>query len=168
MNQHYHRIKQQYHQSGYDHDPLFETILNAAGEIGLDQALACLERCVLEKRLAWLEEHLVTFERTDNPVLDGYRLFYERYLGVAVPADGEIAGRTGRSLVTRWWNTCPTLEACQKFGLDTREICRKVYHRPVQAFLAQLDPRLRFERNYEVLRPHAAYCEEMITLEDGT
>ena len=168
MDQYYHRIKHQYRQSSGDFSPLFETILSAAREIGLDQALAHLEQCVIEKRLAWLKNHLATFERTDNPVLDGYRLFYERYLGVSAPNDGEIVERTRRRLVTRWWNACPTLEVCQKLGLDTREICRKAYHRPVQAFLGQLDPRLRFERNYEALRPHAAYCEEIITLEEVT
>jgi hypothetical protein len=164
MVQHYQLIKQQYRQSTGDFTPLFETILAAAEEIGLDQALAYLEQCVIEKRLAWLEKYLATFERTDNPVLDGYRLFYERYLGVATPADGEIVEQTGQKLVTRWWNTCPALAICQKFGLDTREVCRKAYHRPVQVFLSQLDPRLRFERNYEALRPYEAYCEEIITL----
>lgn len=168
-DEYYHRIRAQYLQSGGDSGPLFETVLSAAEAIGLDQALACLEQCVIEKRLAWLAEPLPTFERTDNPVLDGYRLFYEMYLGVAVPADGEIVEQTGRRLVSRWWNNCPTLAACQKLGLDTRQICRKAYHRPVQLFLNQLDPRLRFERNYEALRPHTAYCEEIITLvEEGT
>ncbi len=68
--------------------------------------------------------------------------------------------------MSRWWNACPTLDICQKLGLDAREICRKACHQPVQVFLSQLDPRLRFERNYEALRPHAAYCEDIITLVD--
>jgi hypothetical protein len=76
-----------------------------------------------------------------------------------------VVEATHSKLVTRWWNACPTLAACQKLGLDTREVCRKAYHRPVQVFLAKIDPRLRFDRNYAVLRPHAPYCEEIITLE---
>ena len=78
----------------------------------------------------------------------------------------EIVEQVDRKMVTRWWNHCPTLETCQKLGLDTREICRKAYHKPVQAFLSKIDPRLRFDRNYEALRPHTAYCEEIITLEE--
>jgi hypothetical protein len=42
----------------------------------------------------------------------------------------------------------------------------KSYHKPVQAFLSKIDPRLRFDRNYEALRPHTVYCEEIITLEE--
>ena len=126
--------------------------------------LAYLERCVIEKRLAWLNRNLEEFDQTGDPVFDGYRLFYEIYLGVSAPADGEIVEQTDKKLVMRWWNHCPTLEACQALGLDTREICRKAYHQPVQTMLTQLDPRLTFERDYNALRPHAPYCEEIIAL----
>ena len=144
---------------------LFQTILAIAGEISVDKALAYLEQCVIEKRLAWLDKNLENFERTGRPVLDGYWLFYEGYLGISVPEDGEIVEQTERKLVTRWWNHCPTLEVCQQLGLDTREICQKAYHKPVQEFLARINPKLRFDRNYEALRPQTAYCEEIITLE---
>lgn len=164
MEEYYQRIKQQYENSRGDSTELFQTILSVAGEIGLDNALAFLEQCVIEKRLSWLDKNLESLDKMANPVLDGYRLFYESYLGISAPEDGEIVEQTERKIVTRWWNHCPTLEACQKLGLDTREICRKVYHKPVQVFLSKIDPRLRFERNYDALRPHTAYCEEIITL----
>jgi hypothetical protein len=167
MKNHYQLIKHHYQNTTGDATELFQTILSLAGEIGLDKALAYLERCVVEKRLAWLDKNLENFERTGHPVLDGYRLFYEIYLGVSAPAEGEIVEQTDRKMVTRWWNHCPTLDVCQQFGLDTREICRKVYHRPVQEFLAKINPKLKFDRNYEALRPHTAYCEEIITLEEG-
>jgi hypothetical protein len=165
MEAHFQRIKQLYENRTGDTTELFQTIMAIAGEVGLDQALAYLEQCVIEKRLAWLDKHLADFERTDDPVLDGYRLFYEVYLGVSAPDEGEIVAQTGQKMVTRWWNHCPTLEACQELGLDTREICRKVYHQPVQVFLSKVDSRLKFDRNYEALRPQAPYCEEIITLE---
>jgi hypothetical protein len=166
MNETYgRRIRQKYTSSGGDLTDLFQTILSIASHIGLDEAWACLERCVIEKRLAWLEGHLATLGRSGDPLADGYRLFYESYLGVSVGKDGAVVEATESKLVTRWWNECPTLAACQKLGLDTREVCRKAYHRPVQVFLARIDPRLRFDRNYAVLRPHAPYCEEIITLE---
>jgi len=160
------QIRQQYQNSSGEATSLFQTILAVARHIGLDEALSILEQCVTEKRLAWLETHLADFERSDNPVLDGYRLFYEVYLGVSVPDDGEIVSQTRSEMVMRWWNHCPTLEACQKLNLDTREICQKAYHQPVQEFLARLDPRLKFERNYEALRPHSPYCEEIIVLKE--
>lgn len=166
LDANYERIKQQYLDKSADSTTLFRTVQLAAEEVGWDRALSYLEQGVTEKRLAWLAQHLDEFERTVDPVGDGYRLFYQTYLGVAAPADGAIVERTESMMVTRWWNHCPTLEACRALGLDTRQVCRKAYHRPVQAFLSQLDPRLRFERNYQAIRPHCAYCEEIISLKE--
>jgi hypothetical protein len=165
MNEKYYQlIREQYKHRGADFVELFQTVLSIGREIGLDNALEYLEQCVIEKRLSWLDKNLEALERTGNPITDGYRIFYEIYLGISPPKDGEIAEQTDKKLVTRWWNDCPTLEACKKLGLDTREICKKVYHKPVQVFLSQIDPRLKFNRNYDVLRPHTPYCEEIIAL----
>ena len=132
----------------------------------MDAALGYLERCVIQKRLAWLKVNFSEVEKGNGPVADGYRWFYEKYLGASIPKDGEIVERSGNRMVMRWWNPCPTLEACRKFGLDTREICKKVYHRPVTEFLRQINPHLRFDRNYDHIRPHTTYCEEIIELID--
>lgn len=166
MERQYQRIKQAYLASAGDSSPLFRTILAVADEAGLDAALALLERCVVAKRVAWLDKRLSQFARTGDALRDGYRLFYEEYLGLSVPDGGEIVARTGREIVMRWWNPCPTLEACVRLGLDTRTVCRQAYHRPVQEMLTRLDPRLRFERTYEALRPYVPYCEERIVLYD--
>jgi len=166
MDKYHRRIKRHYQQAKGDSTALFQAILAAADDIGLEQALTYLEQAVIEKRLAWLNKNLDKLDTTNDPVYDAYRLFYEIYLGLSIPAEGEIVEKTGHKMVTRWWNQCPTLEVCRKLGLDTREICKKAYHQPVQAFLSQLHPGLRFERNYERLRPHTAYCEEIIILEE--
>jgi hypothetical protein len=164
MDPYHSLIKYKYSNSSGDSTPLFQTILSLSKEIGLDKALAYLERCVIEKRLVWLGANLEKLTRTGNSVLDGYHIFYETYLGISAPVDGEIIEQNERRLVMRWWNPCPTLTACQKLGLDTREVCRKAYHQPVQEFLMRIDPRLRFDRNYAALRPYQPYCEEIITL----
>ena len=161
------RIKYHYENARGDSTELFREILRVSNEIGMDEALSILERCVIEKRLAWAKAHLAKVEKTDHPVLDGYRWFYEKYLGVSVPEDGEIVELSDKKIVSRWWNPCPTLEACKQLGLDTRVVCKKAYHRPVQELLTKLHPGLRFERNYECLRPYTAYCEEIIFLEDS-
>jgi hypothetical protein len=162
----YRCIRQAYLTSAGDSTALFQTVLSVADEVGLEAALSLLERCVSAKRLAWLKDHLPQFVRTGHALRDGYRLFYTEYLGLSVPEGGEIVAQTEREIIMRWWNPCPTLEACVRLGLDTRVICRRAYHRPVQELLAHLDPRLRFERNYEALRPYAPYCEERIVLYD--
>jgi tRNA(adenine34) deaminase len=165
-DRHFRLVKAKYDSRGEDHSDLFQTILAIAQESSLDAALACLERCAIEKRTAWLEKNLESLQLTADPVGDAYRIFYQTYLGVSAPEDGEIVERAPDRMVTRWWNRCPTLDACQRLGLDTREICRKAYHMPVQVFFSRIHPGLRFDRNYEVLRPHTPYCEEIITLEE--
>jgi hypothetical protein len=157
------QINSQYLNSVNDSTSLFQTLLEIADEIGLDTALGYLQTCVLRKRGTWIERMQGTFIRTDDPIMDAYRLFYEDYLGLSVPEDGEIIERSPTRLVMRWWNECPTLCSCQKFGLDTQVICRRVYHAPVQLLFSALDPRLHFDRNYQALRPRAAYCEEIIS-----
>jgi len=154
-------IKQQYEANRTDSTTLFQTILSIGNEAGF----AYLEQCVIERRLAWLDKNRDTLKITGNPLLDGYQAFYESYLGLSIPRDGEMIAATDTHLVFRWWNRCPTLEACQKLGLETRYICKQVYHQPVQAFLSKINPALRFERNYESLRPHTPYCEEIILLD---
>ena len=158
-------VRRQYERSREDSIELFQTILSIAEEVGLDDALEYLQQCVIEKRSSWLDRNIMALEKTGNSLIDGYKIFYESYLGLSIPQDGEIIETTDRQLVTRWWNHCPTLEACQKLGLDTREICKKVYHKPVQVLLSKIDPKLRFKRNYAALRPYTPYCEEIIALE---
>jgi hypothetical protein len=163
-NEHLQRIREQYLRSSGDSIPLFQVVLSVAEEIGLDPALGLLEQCVIQKRVAWLDKNLPRLTRTDNPFMDGYRLFYEEYLHVSIPEYGEIVEQTPSRLVTRWWNRCPTLEACQHFGLDTRRVCRRVYHQPVQVMLSRINPELVFVRNYAAIRPYTAYCEEGFVL----
>ncbi len=160
------RIKEKYLNLQGDSTELFQEIVLVSKEIGMDEALAYLGECAIEKRTAWLKANFVEIQQGNDPVTAGYQWFYEKYLKVSVPRDGEIVEQTEKRLVMRWWNPCPTLEACKKLGLDTREICQKAYHKPVQEFLKQIHPGLRFERNYERLRPQAAYCEEIIVLEE--
>ena len=164
--EYYQVILEKYRNKERDFTGLSRAILSIADEVGLEKVLGYLERCVIEKRLAWLDENLGKIERTGNPVEDGYRIFYEKYLGISVPKDGKIVEKIDKKLVTRWWNYCPVLEACKKFSLDTRTVCKKAYHKPVQVFLSRINPKLRFDRSYDCIRPYTPYCEEIITLEE--
>lgn len=166
MLDYYHLIKQRYQNTRGDSTELFKLIVQAAHEIGMDQALAHLEKCVIEKRLAWLKANQGEIIAGSDALMGAYHCFYDGYLRLSIPKDGEIIEHTPKRMVMHWWNPCPTLEACQKLGLDTREVCKKAYHRPVQEFLKRINPKLRFDRNYEHIRPYTTYCEEIILLED--
>ena len=76
-----------YENSHGDSTELFQEILCVSEEVGLDKALSILECCVTEKRLAWAKSHLGEMKQTENRVLDGYRWFCEKYLGVSIPED---------------------------------------------------------------------------------
>jgi len=165
-DKYYELILEKYRNKESKFSGLFQAILSVDDEVGLERALGCLEKCVIEKRLGWLDESLDKMERTKDAVEDGYRIFYEEYLGISVPKDGEVVDRTDKKMVMRWWNYCPVLEGCKKFGLDTRVVCKKAYHKPVQIFLSRINPKLKFDRNYDNIRPYTPYCEEIITLEE--
>jgi hypothetical protein len=166
MENFYQQIRQYYRKKGVDSTELFRFLLSVADEIGRDAAFAHLEKCVIEKRLSWLKAHPIKLNGVRDPVGEAYRMFFQCYLGVSVPDDGEIVERSEAMLVMRWWNHCPTLEACNKFNLDTRDVCLKVYHKPVQELFSRIHPCLLFVRNYDEIRPHAPYCEEMIVFRE--
>ena len=150
---------------GGDSAGLFRYILSITGEIPMDEALECLESMVIKKRKAWIEATLPGLTLSDDPVEDAYRVFYRTYLGVSLPEHGELAEKNENRWVMNWWNGCPVLDICRELNLDTRHICRKVYHGPVQMIFSHIHPQLHFDRNYRLIRPYAPYCQEIIWLE---
>ena len=116
-----------------------------------------------DRRLAWCRanQSLLAAETGDVPG-SAYKLLLRR-LNLA-PEDALILNRSATHLRFAARNFCPTLEACRILGLDTRVVCRILTEGPTNEFLRQMHPGLRFERNYETLRPHGDYCEEMISL----
>ena len=119
------------------------------------------------KRLAWWEAHRQELALSGPLPRQAYALFLLDYLRLD-PAEVPIVYEDERRIVWRSFNFCPTLAACERLGLDTREVCRLGTEGSVQELIARLDPRLRFSRNYlDGIRPYAAYCEETIELGAG-
>lgn len=133
--------------------------------IGEDKAWEILSDTVAARRLAWLHGNMGEESSKESDVERGYRLFILSYLGLKAE-EAPIVEKTSKRIVFRSRNFCPVLETCKLLGFDTREICRKVYERPTQAFMAAINPRLRFRRNYEMIRPYADFCEEIIELDE--
>ena len=122
-----------------------------------------LAESIKRKRLQWFKQQKL--KRNSGNILDqAYQLFLNK---LGIEADqAPIVDRQKNRLVIHSKNFCPTLEACQILGLDTRYICKQFTEAPTQALLQQLDPRLRFRRNYNALRPYTPYCEEIILLDE--
>jgi len=129
-----------------------------------DAALSALNEDSTRRRIAWFSEHRADFASlSDDPLEAGYRLLLLRF-GIS-PEEAPVVSRSERAITFHSQNFCPTLEASTLLGLDTRHVCRCINEDSTNALLRQLDPRLRFSRNYEKLRPYASYCEETISLE---
>ena len=129
-----------------------------------ESEMAQMAQALTEKRLRWFDEQpevLADAER--DPLMHGYRLLLRK---LGIPAEeAPIVARDAGSLSFASRNFCPTLEACRMLGLDTRWVCRRLTEAPTQAFLRRIDPRLRFSRDYENLRPSGPACLETISLE---
>ena len=57
---------EKYQKKESDFSGLFQAILSIGDEVGLERALGYLERCVVEKRLAWLDERLDKMEKMER------------------------------------------------------------------------------------------------------
>ena len=121
-----------------------------------------LESEVAKKRLLWFKSHYNDLNRTHLPSpRQAYELVFFEYMGLA-EAEVPILSESVTKIVWSSQNACPTLEACQILGLDTRKVCRAIYEKSTQALVSQLDPQLRFHRSYEEIRPYSHHCKEMI------
>ncbi len=118
------------------------------------------------RRIAWyLSKGRGKVPRTGDPLERGYLLLLTK-LGIN-SAGAPVAFRDARRLVFHSSNFCPTLEACRILRLDTRRVCRLSSEGSTSELLRQVDPHLRFRRNYGTLRPYQEYCEEIIEYRDG-
>lgn len=126
--------------------------------------LQVLARELTERRLRWFAENRQLMEAENEEPLDSaYRIFLQK-LGIPA-AEAPVVYRDKRKMVFHSKNFCPTLEACKILNLDTGYVCRHLTELPTTELIRQIDPRLRFMRNYHKLRPSRDYCEEMFVLE---
>lgn len=128
------------------------------------RSLDDIEREVAQKRRDWVRARFPGGPARLTP-REGFDLFCLEYLGLA-PTDVPVVSESASEIVWVSRNPCPTLEACRRLGLDTREVCRAAYEKSTQALLSAADPALRFLRSYVEIRPHAAGCLERIVRVD--
>ncbi|MCL4561033.1 MAG: nucleoside deaminase [Chloroflexi bacterium] len=142
---------------------LFEAKVNEQVEDLRKNDLRRIEKQITQRRLSWLGRKLSC--RAELSPRQAFELLFFEYMGLS-REDLPVVQETESEIVWRSLNRCPTLEACGRLGLDTRWVCRRINEKPTQAFLSQIDPRLRFLRSYSEIRPHSAYCLERIVRVD--
>jgi tRNA(adenine34) deaminase len=118
----------------------------------------------VQRWLGWWEANHLGLDLGGPLPRQAYTLVLLVYMGLD-PHTVPVVYEDNKTIIWRSANFCPTLEACRRLDLDTRIVCRSATEAAVQALIAQLDPHLRFSRNYAAgMRPYADYCEEQITL----
>jgi tRNA(adenine34) deaminase len=116
-----------------------------------------------EKSIDWYEKNIGDLVLEGSEVRKAYTLLLLKYLKID-PEEVPIVHEDKTRIVWRTTSWCPVIEACERGGFDTREVCKKGFESSVQAIIERLNPRLRFSRNYDRIRPHSDYCEEVIEL----
>jgi phosphinothricin acetyltransferase len=126
-----------------------------------DDALRAHDEELARKRRQWYrQEGRELHAGVSDPLERAYLVLLSK-LGIE-PWQAPIASRDARRLVFLSANPCPTLEACRILGLETARVCRLSSEGATDALVKEVDPRLRFRRNDDGLRPRARACEEMI------
>lgn len=117
-----------------------------------------------ERRLKWFQENKQSFDFLHgNSLESAYNLLLCKF-GIT-NEEAPIIKLESNRVTFHSMNFCPTLEACKILNLDTRYICKLYNENSTDSLIKQIDSKLRFERNYEKVRPHSEYCEEMIVRE---
>ncbi len=120
-----------------------------------------IESEVSKKRVSWFKHHYKGLSNYPPSPRVAYELLLLEYIGIP-EEEVPVLSKTDTEIIWSSINRCSTLEACKKLGLDTRKVCRAVYEKSTQALISQLDPQLRFFRDYQEIRPYSHHCKEMI------
>ncbi len=126
-----------------------------------ERSLREIEAATTAKRLDWLKGHADLPRSTPVAPRLLFETLFFKYMGLA-RADLPVVSESDEQITWSSVNACPTLEACSRTGLDTRVVCKGAYERSTQAFLSWFDPRFRFIRDYDEIRPRANHCRERI------
>ena len=120
---------------------------------------------LLNKRKKWFLDNKSKIDKLNgNEVEKAYKLLLMKL--EIDESEAPIIKKSKKKLVFHSKNFCPSLEACKILGLDTRIICKEIFEKPTSEFIKLLNPKLRFSRNYDHIRPYAKYCEEIMFLND--
>jgi len=138
-------------------------VLEKGKEIGLENSLKGWAEQIKKRRLEWFEKNKDNLHLKGTEVRRGFQLVVFEYMGIK-PEEMPVIEETEKKITWRAYDFCPYYEAMKKLGLDSKIVCKYATEMPVQALLDLINPKLRFSRNYEKIRPHTEYCEETIKL----
>lgn len=71
-----------------------------------------------------------------------------------------------KKIIWHSYNWCPLIDACTRINVKTSKACKEGWEESVQKLIEKIHPKLKFSKNYEIIRPQAKYCEEIVELLD--
>ena len=123
-----------------------------------------IEKDLLNKRIRWFENNKTMIRKLKGNDLE--KAYHSILMKIGIKSsEAPIVKKSENKIIFHSENYCPSLETCIILDLDTREVCKEIYERPTEELIRRLNPKLRFTRNYERIRPYSDYCEEIIILE---
>jgi tRNA(adenine34) deaminase len=141
---------------------LFEDQVKVQVDKLQSHSLREIEKAVTAKRVGWWAgKPGIEKDQSRITPREAFESLFFDYMGLT-EADLPLLSESGDEITWESRNPCPTLQACQQLGLDTRIVCKKAYEKSTQAFISQMDPQLRFVRSYTEIRPYADFCRESI------
>ena len=143
---------------------LLTYVKEVMNEIGEEKALEILSNTQIQELKKWFAENVAKRDLNEPPLLAAYRMLFEDMLGCSI-SEIDIVEQSEERIVHHYKLPCPILDACLKLDLDTRKICKALFHEALNELMQLVDPRLRFDRDYEKLRPYVPYCLEKFWLE---
>lgn len=122
---------------------------------------------ITQRRVLWLEENINILNMKYRGLSDeekAYRIIFLDHMRIN-PEYSEISSPSIGRIKIESYNFCPYLEACKILGLDTRHVCREIGEPSIQKVCELINPKLKFGRNYQKIRPYNPFfCEEYIEL----
>ena len=99
-----------------------------------------------------------------SPEEKAYRIIFLEHMKIN-PEHSKMVRVSPKKIRMDSYNFCPYLEACERLGLETKSVCKKIGEPSIQRLCEMIHPKLRFSRNYSNIRPgNDAFCEEYIEL----
>ncbi len=117
---------------------------------------------ITERRVAWIKERKdeLLAKYAGLPLEElAWKVVCFDHMGINLEYS-RMTRVSDRKIRIDSYNFCPYLEACLQIGLDTVRICKEIGEPAIQKMIEVLDPRLKFSRNYNNIRPYSVYCEE--------
>jgi hypothetical protein len=138
----------------------FEHKVNRTVEQLQRESYQAMAADLTQKRMAWLDHALPDRKGYQSfTPRDAFELLFFENMGLDQD-DLAVVAESPSEIIWLSYNRCSLLEACSTLGLDTRDVCRPVNEKATQAFLSRINPKLRFHRSSEEIRPHSDYCED--------